>query len=63
MGSAEEGNEVHRAGLSREMLFVESLANLDQLPARGASFVFLPVKIATASGAPGRAIAILPATD
>jgi isatin hydrolase len=60
MGSAEEGNEVHRAGLSREMLFVEGLTNLDRLPARGASFVFLPVKIAVASGAPGRAIAVLP---
>jgi kynurenine formamidase len=60
MGSAEEGNEVHRAGLSREMAFIEGLTNLDQLPARGASFVFLPVKIAVASGAPGRAIAVLP---
>lgn len=60
MGSAEEGNEVHRAGLSREMAFIEGLANLDQLPARGASFVFLPIKIAVASGAPGRAIAIMP---
>jgi kynurenine formamidase len=60
MGSAEEGNEVHRAGLSRGMLFVEGLTNLDRLPARGASFVFLPVKIAAASGAPGRAVAVLP---
>ncbi len=61
MGSAEEGNEVHRAGLSRKMAFVEGLTNLDRLPARGASFAFLPLKIAVASGAPGRAIAILPA--
>lgn len=60
MGSAEEGNEVHRAGLSRKMLFVEGLTNLDRLPARGASFVFLPIKIAVASGGPGRAIAVLP---
>lgn len=60
MGSAEEGNEVHRAGLSRKMAFVEGLTNLERLPARGASFVFLPVKIAVASGAPGRAIALLP---
>lgn len=60
MGSAEEGNEVHRAGLGREMAFVEGLANLERLPARGASFLFLPLKIATASGAPGRAIAVLP---
>jgi kynurenine formamidase len=60
MGSAEEGNEVHRAGLSREMAFIEGLTNLDRLPARGSSFVFLPIKIAVASGAPGRAIAVLP---
>ena len=60
MGSAEEGIEVHVAGLSRGMLFVEMLTNLERLPARGASFVFLPVKIAVASGAPGRAIAVLP---
>lgn len=60
MGSAEEGNEVHRAGLSREMGFIEGLTNLDQLPARGSSFVFLPIKMAVASGAPGRAIALLP---
>ena len=60
MGSAEEGNEVHRAGLSRAMAFIEGLTNLDQLPPRGASFVFLPIKIAVASGAPGRAIALLP---
>jgi isatin hydrolase len=59
MGSAEEGYEVHVEGLSRGMLFVEMLTNLEQLPARGASFVFLPVKIAVASGAPGRAIAVL----
>lgn len=60
MGSAEKGNEVHRAGLGREMAFVEDLTNLDLLPPRGASFVFLPLKIAVASGAPGRAIAVLP---
>ncbi|HWA54845.1 MAG TPA: cyclase family protein [Solirubrobacterales bacterium] len=60
VGSAEEGNEVHRAGLSRGMAFIEGLTNLERLPARGASFVFLPLKIAVASGAPGRAIAILP---
>jgi kynurenine formamidase len=60
IGSAEEGNEVHRAGLSREMVFVEGLTNLDLLPPRGASFAFLPLKIEGASGAPGRAIAVLP---
>jgi isatin hydrolase len=61
MGSAEEGIEVHREGLGRGMLFVEMLTNLDRLPEHGASFVFLPVKIAFASGGPGRAIGVLPA--
>jgi len=42
------------------MAFVEGLTSLERLPTRGASFVFLPVKIAAASGAPGRAVAILP---
>jgi len=60
VGSAEEGNEVHRAGLSREMAFIEGLTNVERLPARGASFIFLPLKIAVASGAPGRAVALLP---
>jgi kynurenine formamidase len=60
MGSAEEGNEVHRAGLGRDMAFIEGLTNLELLPTRGASFAFLPLKIAAASGAPGRAIALLP---
>lgn len=60
IGSAEEGNEVHRAALNRNMALIEGLTNLDRLPTRGASFVFLPLKIAVASGAPGRAIAILP---
>jgi isatin hydrolase len=60
MGSAEEGIEVHQEGLSRGMLFVEMLTNLDQLPTRGASFIFLPLKIAVASGGPGRAVALVP---
>jgi kynurenine formamidase len=42
------------------MLFVKMLTNLDRLPARGASFVFLPLKIALASGGPGRALALVP---
>jgi isatin hydrolase len=60
MGSAEEGIEVHQEGLSRGMLFVEMLTNLDRLPTRGAQFIFLPLKIAVASGGPGRAVALLP---
>jgi kynurenine formamidase len=38
----------------------ENLANLDRVPAVGATFVALPLKIEGGSGAPMRAIAILP---
>ncbi len=38
----------------------ENLANLDQLPARGAVVIALPMKIAGGSGGPLRAIALVP---
>lgn len=59
MGAVQGGAPVHWEGLSRGLLFVEMLTNLDALPARGALFVFLPLKIAGSSGGPGRAIAFL----
>jgi len=52
--------ECHLAALSRNIVVVENLTCLGQLPARGALFCFLPLKIVAGSGAPGRAIAILP---
>ena len=39
----------------------ENLASLERLPARGAHVIALPMKIAGGSGAPLRAVAILPA--
>ncbi|WP_194396276.1 cyclase family protein [Microbacterium atlanticum] len=60
MGPAHDGAPTHVAGLSRGMVFVECLAGLDQLPTRGAQFIFLPVKVAHSAGGPGRAVAILP---
>ena len=39
---------------------LENIANLDQLPPRGATLIALPMKIAQGSGAPVRIIAILP---
>ncbi|QYJ16021.1 Kynurenine formamidase [Rubrobacter xylanophilus DSM 9941] len=60
IGSAHDGVPVHQEGLSRGMRYVEILTNLGELPARGAFFVFLPLKIAGSSGGPGRAIAFLP---
>jgi isatin hydrolase len=63
MGSVQNGAAVHREGLSHGLLYVEMLAGLDALPARGAFFVFLPLKIAGSSGGPGRAIAVLPPSE
>ncbi|MCL2463667.1 MAG: cyclase family protein [Micrococcales bacterium] len=60
MGSAQAGRGVHVAGLSRSCVFIEALTNLRSLPARGAYFVFAPLKVARGSGAPGRAFALLP---
>lgn len=60
MGPAHDGAPTHVAGLSRGMVFVECLANLGELPPRGATFVFLPVKVARSAGGPGRAIAFHP---
>lgn len=59
MGAAHDTEAAHRAGLSRGMLFVEVLTGLDRLSPRGAFFVFLPIKIAGATGEPGRAIALV----
>lgn len=59
---AQEAVSTHRAGLGRGLLYIEGLASLDRLPTRGAFFLFLPIKVARSSGAPGRAVAWLPAT-
>ena len=61
MGPSDGGAPVHVAGLGAGMVFIEGLANLAVLPVSGASFQFLPLKIARSSGGPGRAIAWLPA--
>jgi kynurenine formamidase len=52
--------ESHRALFERDIPAFENLTGLDRLPARGASIVALPMKIGGGSGAPLRAIAILP---
>jgi kynurenine formamidase len=52
--------ETHRALYEQNIPGLENLANLDRLPARGASLIALPMKIKGGSGAPLRAIAILP---
>ncbi|MGE3690453.1 MAG: cyclase family protein [Novosphingobium sp.] len=51
---------VHRLLLARNIPGFENVANLDQLPAKGAHVVALPVKIGQGSGAPLRIVALVP---
>ena len=50
---------VHRIAARRDVYGLENLASLGELPARGATLVALPMKIAGGSGAPLRAIALI----
>jgi kynurenine formamidase len=52
--------ESHRALFERDIPAFENLTALDRLPSRGAFVVALPMKIGGGSGAPLRAIAIVP---
>jgi kynurenine formamidase len=52
--------ESHRVLYDRNIPAFENLTNLDRLPPRGAHIVALPMKIRNGSGAPLRAVAILP---
>lgn len=54
--------ESHRVLYERGIPAFENLTALERLPARGASIVALPMKIGGGSGAPLRAVAILPPT-
>ena len=51
---------VHRVAAAGDVYGLENLAGLDRLPARGATVIALPMKIAGGSGAPVRAVALLP---
>jgi kynurenine formamidase len=61
MGSANDGGPVHVAALSTGTVFVEALRGLDRLPSRGAYSLFAPLNMTRGSGAPGRALAWVPA--
>ena len=52
--------ETHRVLYDRNIPGLENLSNLDRLPARGATLIALPMKIKGGSGAPLRAIALVP---
>ncbi|MXY69451.1 MAG: cyclase family protein [Acidobacteriia bacterium] len=60
MGPVEDGQPTHLAGLQQGMSWEELLINLGELPTRGAFYIALPLKVADQSGAPTRAIALLP---
>jgi kynurenine formamidase len=50
---------VHRLAGANNVPGLENLTNLDQLPARGATVIALPMKIEGGSGGPLRAIALV----
>ena len=60
MGPTDAGLESHVAGLKYGMSWEEMLVNLHRLPARGAFYIALPIKVADQSGSPTRAIAFKP---
>jgi len=51
---------VHRIAAGRDVYGLENLASLGVLPARGGVLVALPMKIEGGSGAPMRAVALVP---
>jgi len=51
---------VHRIAGAANIVGLENATNLDKLPATGAWAIVLPIKIAHGSGAPARAIALVP---
>ena len=58
-GMFQDDYEPHIVALKAQMIIVEKLTRLGELPPRGAFFVFLPIKVKGASGALGRAIALV----
>lgn len=51
---------VHRVAAEHQIVGLENLTGLDELPPTGATVIALPMKIAGASGGPVRVIALLP---
>jgi isatin hydrolase len=59
-GSTHDGAAAHYTGLGAGMVFIEAMGNLAALPPTGATAIFLGLKIVGGSGAPGRAIGLVP---
>ena len=62
IGALHDPGPVHVLALGNGMWPVEALAGLVAMPPRGATFMFLPIAVA-GSGAPGRAIGLIPLDD
>ena len=52
---------VHRAVAAENVVGLENLTNLDQLPPKGATVIALPMKVGGGSGGPVRVVALIPA--
>lgn len=59
LGAIQDSFGPHLAALERGLVVIEELVGLGELPAEGALFIFLPLKLVGGTGAPGRAIAIV----
>jgi isatin hydrolase len=59
LGAIQDSFGPHLAALERGLVVVEELVGLGALPAVGALFIFLPLKLVGGTGAPGRAVAIV----
>jgi kynurenine formamidase len=57
---ASESFETHVALMERNIPAFENVANLDQIPVKGALVFALPMKIKGGSGAPLRIVALVP---
>jgi len=57
-----ENFEVHKFALSKNVLLVENLVNLDQLPPIGATVFFGPIKLKDGTGGPLRVLALTPSS-
>ena len=58
--TGKEAVQTHWAGLTQGMNYVEYLTNIGTLPAKGAFFIFAPLKEKGVIGGVGRAVGILP---
>ncbi|MHA1506174.1 MAG: cyclase family protein [Candidatus Asgardarchaeia archaeon] len=50
----------HETFLTRDIIIIEGLTNLDKVPPRGSFFLGLPLKIRGGTGSPIRAVALVP---